>query len=674
MVGAALGAESRAAAIPYEVFIDVEDEQGLYDLRNSGQISTRSFDALLFLLQTQVDLDRADRDRIYALPNLELADVDAILRFRLDEGRIWSIEALVRGNVLTDHQAAAIRAFVVERGTRERIRGFARAQIQTAGTRDRQPPATAFQARVEALERLDAALVLVLTRNAVGGVRWDPLREGLSVTPERPRVVVPKFYVAWSQERWGIVLGTYRIGFGQRLTFDVTDQTLPNGFFGDLEVRREDSLTVRCRRRTGELIVPSCPSNRVDRVGPDFDWTERLTGLAVGTHRVPVGRASLQAAAWFSHQALGAQAFELANRSICDDPRRDDDAACRPPQVFVREQEGPQAVLSTGTVPRVVAEALAGTNVGFSAGERSKIGATAYGAVPRWLVGGVRLGYQETARRPFGGLFGAVGLDAAHGFGIQDFFAEVTRSFNSEPGGGDFAAIVRSLTDLERTELDASLRYYGPDFANPYARSPSAPDERDGLRTRDELGARLRTSSRLGPRTSLRTFTDVWRRASGGAARAELYLRLDVAITTHWSWAGWMSYRRSTIESVVAATRATLRIGARLKLSVQLVHQWNGFWTDVERRDLSALLDVVARPTRRLGIRVRLRYDLEHLTTRGAGAETLWGYVRVSTRLRGSDRFGVRYDIRGFLDERASTLRRAPNPEHWLWLEYLLRF
>jgi hypothetical protein len=34
----------------------------------------------------------------------------------------------------------------------------------------------------------------------------------------------------------------------------------------------------------------------------------------------------------------------------------------------------------------------------------------------------------------------------------------------------------------------------------------------------------------------------------------------------------------------------------------------------------------------------------------------------------------VRYDLRAFLDHRASTRARVPNPEHWLWLEYIFRY
>ena len=71
-------------------------------------------------------------------------------------------------------------------------------------------------------------------------------------------------------------------------------------------------------------------------------------------------------------------------------------------------------------------------------------------------------------------------MDGAVGFGMFDFFAEVTRSFDSMPDGdgGGFGGLLRSVTTFQKqNELEASLRYYDEDFKNPYARPIAAPDE-----------------------------------------------------------------------------------------------------------------------------------------------------------------------------------------------------
>jgi hypothetical protein len=48
--------------------------------------------------------------------------------------------------------------------------------------------------------------------------------------------------------------------------------------------------------------------------------------------------------------------------------------------------------------------------------------------------------------------------------------------------------------------------------------------------------------------------------------------------------------------------------------------------------------------------------------------------VDLALTLRDRDVVRLRYDFRMLLDERESTLSRVPNPEHWLWVEYVFRF
>ena len=54
--------------------------------------------------------------------------------------------------------------------------------------------------------------------------------------------------------------------------------------------------------------------------------------------------------------------------------------------------------------------------------------------------------------------------------------------------------------------------------------------------------------------------------------------------------------------------------------------------------------------------------------------QALWAYVDAALALRERDMLRLRYDFRIFLDRRESTLARVPNPEHWLWLEYVFRY
>jgi len=405
-----------ASAVQYEVFIDIETEEDLYDLLATEQISESSFDALLLLYQTRVELNHADRQRLYLLPNLDYEHVDRILAYRKEAGAIHSLGDLISGGVIDATLLSSLRAFVIVRAPnvpRSQTHGFLRLQARWSGRYDRLPPASAVQARIKTLRNLDIGLAGALTRNGLRRIRWDQNRGALVAEAERARLDVPKLYVEWEDDKWEIIGGTYRIGFGQRLTFDVTNQVTPNGFFGDYELRRGNELGLRCRRSAGELPVSPCPSDRVTRVTPDYAWTNRLAGVAVGLKDLQLGPGWFQAYAWGSYQVHRIPQIEVVDARTCDDPRRDDDPACGAPPVYVPTGDpgAPASTATFATLPAMYAEGLAGANASYFWHDRAHIGLTGYRSMPRWLVPGAELGFQEFSRKPFGGAFGAVGAD-----------------------------------------------------------------------------------------------------------------------------------------------------------------------------------------------------------------------------------------------------------------------
>lgn len=668
------------SAAQYEIFIDVETEEGLYDLRVTEQISEGSFDALLLLYQTGVDLNRAGRQELYLLPNLGYAEVDAILAYRNAVGAIGSLDELVANAVLDADLARSLRAFVFNRDPHRRsseTTGMLRLQSRWSGRNDRAPPPVAIQARVKTLRHLDIGLAAALARNRLGNVRWDPRRNGLSTAAEGVRFDVPKLYVEWEGRDWEVVAGTYRIGFGQRLTFDVTDQVSPNGSFGDYELRRKNDLQLRCRRTAGELRASPCSSVRELRVTPDFGWSNRLAGASLGAKKLLLGRGWLQAYAWGSYQVHPVSQFEVVNAATCEDPRRNDDPACDAPPVYVRSGD-PSARSSAArfaTLPAMYTEGLAGANLSYFWNDRAHIGVTGYGSRPRWLAEGVRLGFQESARKPFGGAFGALGVDASFGFRSQGFFAELARSFDGQPDGGGYAAIVRSVSSFDAGEVDLSLRYYGSNYANPYARPISAPDELGGLRPRDEAGVRIRATLRPTRELGIRATLDGWRRLSTGAVNALLFTRLDWRVAASWSWATWVEYRNAGAQRLTIATRLSFEPVHPVRVSWQLRYRWGGRLDGPPlQQDLATVFNLSTRPIERLRLELRLRYDFDDVWNNHRLPQAFWSYLDLGLTLRERDLLRFRYDVRLFLDERESTRARVPNPEHWLWVEYVFRY
>lgn len=674
-------ASRSARAAQYEVFIDVRTEEDLYDLLITGQISKSSFEALLLLYQTRVDLNRAGRPQLYLLPNLDYDQVDRILAYRKESGSIRQLEDLDASGVLETDLVRALGSFVIVRpagAPPSRADGALRIQALWSGRNDRMPPAMALQARVKAARNLDAGMAASLTRNGLGRVRWDPIRGALSTEPERVRVAVPKLYVAWSDARWEVIAGTYRIGFGQRLTFDVTDQVTPNGFFGDYELRRSTELELRCRRAAGELYESPCPSERIARVSPDFDWANRLTGIALGLKAQPLGQGWFQAYGWGSYQAHRVPQIELVDRNRCDDPARDEDPECRAPAVYVRgaDPSAPSSTATFASLPAMYAEGLAGMNLTYFWNERGQLGLTGYASVPRWLVDGVELGFQEFSRKPFKGAFGALGLNGSFGFGLQDLFVEVARSFDALRGGGGFGAIARSVTSLPGAEIEVSARYYAPSYANPYARPISAPDELDGLRARDEAGLRIRVTAFRGRRFGLRIAADGWRRLSSAGFGSLLFARTDVQLAAAWTLALWVEHRNTGVQRLLLATKLSYTPARRVSVSAQLQQAWSQIRlaTGQAQQDIAAVLSGTTQPHDLLRLRLRLRYDFADIRNNQRLPQTIWGYLDAALTVRERDSLRIRYDLRAFLDKRASTHTRVPNPEHWLWLEYTFRY
>ena len=175
-----MGLPRPAHAIEYEVFIDVDHEEQLYDLFNTGQISESTFNTVIDLLRRGVDLNTATREQLYALPNLTYDEVDKIIAYRQDAGRISDPAALVIAEVISERKLASIAAFLLvpdQEGKKVAVRGFVRYRTVWTPEDDRVPP-MALQARVSALRFLTVGGAMTVDRNRLDTVTWDPNRQG----------------------------------------------------------------------------------------------------------------------------------------------------------------------------------------------------------------------------------------------------------------------------------------------------------------------------------------------------------------------------------------------------------------------------------------------------------------------------------------------------------------
>jgi len=544
-----------AAAIEYEIFVDVDDEEEINDLQLTDQIGDDTYETLIELLRKGTDLDKASRDDLYALPNLTYEDVDRILAYRAEAGRIADPADLVVAGVLTQRKLAAIAAFLVVPDAKLG-RGGVHGQIRyrmTYVAQDPRVPPMALQARVTALGNLTAGLAALLDPQRLGPVRWDPNRAALVAEPEGVRPRLPKAFAQWDTARFGIIAGNYRIGFGQRLTFDDSRRYTPNGFYLDDAVVSRYKTVQSCNESSGELLDSPCEGSLFapedPRVAPGYRISPGLRGVAAGAKHLPLPVGWMQVYGFWSMQNQDLYQYRVYDHGGCQDPHSDA-PECSSPTLF--KENGSDALAPTTeyvhrTLPNVVDIITQGANVSWFRDERSHVGMTGYGSIPRWRVEGADLDFQPSERFPGGGAFGAVGADFSWGRRWSDLSGEVSRSFDSEPGssGGGIAAIVRHTTSWKHQELEITGRYYGTGYANPYSRPISERDRYEGTQARDEAGVRVRYIAEIGKRVDTRNFADFWVHPSSLTPNLRLQSRTDVTVTKWWRPGLWLEYQNN---------------------------------------------------------------------------------------------------------------------------------
>jgi hypothetical protein len=719
-----------AWAIEYEIFIDVDDEEELYELWNTGQISEDTFNTLVDLRRTGVDLNEADREQLYALPNLDYADVDAILAYRAEVGRILAPADLAAAGVISREKLGSILVYLRAHDSRrvKATEGWVR--YQTAWSQlDRTVPPMALQAQVNTLRQLTIGGAASLTRLLPGDPVWDPNRDAPAADRLRPRVFAPKYYVKWETSRWGVIAGTYRIGFGQRLVFDNTSRYTPNGFVLDDSIRRTQDLTKRCRESAGELPESPCSGDEYyTYTTRDYRWSDGLRGVAIGAKHIEAPVGWVQLYGFGSWQPRQLYQYEFYDASVCADPLSTAEV-CNAPPTYVRNDDDPLAPTPSyyaQTLPRTYDEVLGGANLSWFYDRRTHVGFTGYGANNLWRVGEADLDFRRSSVMPFGGAFGAIGADMAWGRRWSDLTFELARSFDSmsspsDPryGGGGWAGILRHTSTIADTHLlEVSARYYDSKYANPHAGPISQGDEFHGNRARDETGVRLLYRGRIADRVDLRSVADVWMQPTEGALKLLTYVRANVDVKPWFRPGLWLQYRNIDLnkrgvdatavnsqlldvdageddrpEACITDSTGTTRydcpiqsgqITARLafrpldKLSITAQYQHELIqdvrFPDRLRQDASTFLIIRANPVKTLRLAARVRYLNMDIADEQTYEESIWGYFDVSYVFARLVKLQLRYDAFGWLDERDYTLRRNPRVEHRLRFELEVRF
>ena len=713
-----LFAWSARAAI-YENTVAIDDEEDLFELQQRGDISDATADTLLELLREGVDLNSADREQLYDLPGLTYADVDAIIEYRKSKGRIDDPSELVGAEAVTAEQLIQIAPFIRIDAAMPvlPIGGKLRAQGRyTVG--DNVPPPAMLQARLRGPWNLSGGFMAFTTRRRAAQPGYDQLNDALQSPGFLYTPHLPRFFVQWKPSNFKLIAGTYTIGFAERLTLDNTRRVTPRGIYLTDDFRRPNDLSQTCKLSFSGLAAdPASGCDLADGknlyVSPDYTWRDAFRGVAASVEDLKLGEeASLSLYGFASYQQRSLYQYELYDKRFCDDPRDDGNDLCKAPPVYLPDGT---TRLTYSTLNNVFDELTGGGHVTFKPTYRFTFGATGFVAMPFFTQSPLQLDFQEWSRYPTGGAFGAIGLDGHASWKSFNFYVEGTHSFDRRPGSNGGNGIeARTTFSPKRHEFELSLRFYDVGFGTPYARPISSPDETDGLRARNEAGARFRWQGRFSKDWEARVRADFWVNpydltdAAGmvlqpaGITNLYALARVDFNGWRFFQPALWVDVRNRNLASDVRGRCASgttvftegtpftcggdlYRLAARIdsapfgkyfRASLQGWFTWTDDfrYTDKFRNDVMLWLELRSAPTDFLQFRVRVRYLDQDISDPTYLETNLWNFVEATLVINKGTRIGLRYDLLFWLDRRDSTANRVPNPEHRFQLDLRAAF
>ena len=494
----------RVDAVEYSSPIEVNDEDDIYQLYENQIIEVDERDRLLDLLREPVDLNEASRDELYELPGLSYKLVDRILRYRRKHGDFSSPGQLRKVRGINEEIWSQIRPFT-EAGAPlawlEDVSGRVRVRANGTDTRnigdkldtnanpDDPLPAFVQQADLKVMRDYELGWTFIQDRHLapVSFVGWEGNEPGYFVSEGQtysPRLGNFKAYGTARFGSWDLIVGDYRVGYGQGLTFNTTGRISPFGW------RKNNSVYEEYQ-------------------GTGYSMPKGQRGLAITGEGFRIAKgltADVSAFVSYTDDDLYQQAgyYEL------DDPS---EFTTYPVYQVFKDDEGKNK-LSHQTLPDVYHELLSGGHVRLTLHDRHHIGVTGYGGRILWSHGDeVDFQMSDAAIFPEDRQsFGAFGVDIGTGLGPWSLFSEVamTDALSS-------AFYVRSLLEFDHVDIDLSARSYATNYDNPHASGKAALDEYMGNSDRDERGARLLVSAKppwLPWKLRFRGSVDLWQRMS----------------------------------------------------------------------------------------------------------------------------------------------------------------
>jgi len=510
-----------AHAFDYSVTISVKTEDDIYELVSSGDITEEEAARLVAVFQTKINLNRATAEELYVLPDVSVELSRAIVADREAQGRFNAPRELSRVAGMTPailqqalpfivarpsvlNQFAPITGTLTIKGAWSYDAGLEVTPLEEAElgrsyrVRDLgldTLPEGYLQFRGAMGSRLEVGL-LATSSEDISKFQFDEANQRFQATWGRPLLALRKVYARIEEKEWEAILGTYTIGFGQKLVFDESGRYNPNGFYGDDQANSASNF----------------PSVR-----QYFSYTQELFGLAATYNGIELGPTTVELTGFYSRRPYDLGQYELA--------------------LPAREANDTSNVVMLGDaalygviLPNFYQEQIAGSHVTFRLDKRTYVGATAYYAnviKPFEFTFTSDLPSSRDA-------FGAAGLD----FGAALWRFQLNGEYAVMDNRSQ-AAFLRSVLDIPNGEILVSLRAYGRDFDNPHSSGFSDVDVLERERDRDEMGAYFKGAYRFNRYLTTRLSYNIWYRSSLEVWRNEIFGQLIVNPSRAWKFDLW---------------------------------------------------------------------------------------------------------------------------------------
>mgnify|MGYP002639768399 CR=1 FL=1 len=632
-----LAAVPTLLAFDYGTSILVRSEADIIELEYMGEIDEELRDQLLDLFDNPLDLNTASREDLVLLPEVTYGLADRIVERRGDRSfdNARQVREVVGRSIYNEIKPFVTTMKVPE--PPEPIKGTVSVRYLDK-FQDDKPPVASIKAKVRYHKWLEAG-VLVAEEQGVYGVSYD--NDAITVQGMRPQVSLERVYATIDRGDWAVMMGHYKAGFGQRLTFDVTDKQRPHGFYQDLKITEDyedyDSYSV----------------------------SRRLLGVAASTER-----------------HLGAEGPTLDLTFFASSNPHDLYYTYFSPHDYT--VTGDEDVLYP-TFPLVYREDIVGLNASLIWAKRIHAGFTGWG-------GHVSKAYDfEFTGTPIPNrdFYGALGVDGAYGLGMVDVFGEVAVT---DTGG--LGARAETVIDPGMIEASVAMRYYGEGFDNPHSRGSAEPDQyrcdddggeldceiTGGDRDRDEIGPQVKLVFDPFGWIRLRAKGDVWRVPSEQITHSYVEGRLDID-PIDYVGLDFVAYLRdkdistggrdqdyddSDGQGAKSALGAGLTVQPVDPLIVQAfakqVWEDSSAYTDGFMNDRYAWGKVIWDVTEDVELAGRVKFYDERIDTHDAGMEYWSVYGQARGKLFGQLTLFARYEQIHDLDNPEAD----PNPEHKL--------